>query len=415
MASTEELPSGRFRGIYRDANGDKQHVKGTFRLKSEAKAAANDAESIARRQSALKAGTLSAKITWDQWWEVLAADRVFESDSDATERSLVTKHISPQWGETELNRIGRIGVQSWVNSLQRQRTPKGTPYEASYVRKIYGLFAVTINAAINADPPVLGVSPLRGIQLPMVRKKPKTFIPVADVPTLTDRQKGGLRADYADALEWMLETGCRPGEVCGLHDDQVDVAARLLLVRTVYVRRQKRMRDHPKDEDVRHVPLSTAALEIYQRRTEGRDMSRPCGVEHFGGRCRAGLVFHTERGLTMNPDSLRQAFIHAAERVKLTPRSPYAGRRGFATRIARGGMDLFEMMDLMGWSDPKLAREYVQESAGARERLMAALGDPEASKLRVVGQESGRGTFRGTDVSQQPTEGERKPKRRESG
>lgn len=411
MASTESLPSGRFRGIYRDSAGDKRHVQGTFRLKSEAQKAANDAESIARRQVAIERGTLSASITWDQWWEVLSADREFESDTDVNERSIIRKHISPHWGETELNRIKRSEVQNWVNALKKKRTPKGSVYKPSYVRDIYKVFAYTINAALKTEPPVLLASPLTGVELPSIRKRQKPFIAMEDAPTLA----ATLRQDYADALGWLLETGCRPGEVCGLHDDQVDVTGRVLTVRTVYVPRKKRMRDHPKDEDVREIPLSKKAMEIYLRRTADRNMKRSCGVEHFGGRqCRAELVFRTERGLVMEPAAFRAAFIRAADRVELARLTPYAGRRGFATRLARGGMDIFEMMEVMGWSKPELAREYVQQTADARGRLMAALGDPEATTLRVVGQNQPRGTEHGTQSDQQPSAGSRTPHRRKT-
>ena len=93
---------------------------------------------------------------------------------------------------------------------------------------------------------------------------------------------------------------------------------------------------------------------------------------------------------------LRGAMNRAAERAGLAGLSGYALRRGFATRVARGGIDLFELMDIMGWSDPKLAREYIQQSMGARDRLLTALGDPDATKLRIVGQQDERGTDRGT-------------------
>lgn len=411
MASWEKLPSGRYRGVYRDSAGDKKHPPGTFRLQSEAFDAAKDAEAIARRQASLANGTLSANITWNAWWEVFNATRTFESDSADVEKSIVKKHISPRWGGTAVKSISKNAVQTWVDELQRQKTPHGKRYEPSYVRTIYGLFSVSINGLLNADPPVLTASPLVGIKMPPLRKKQKPHIPTADVPALTTE----LRDDYADALEWILETGCRPNEVCGLHDDQVDLATRTLVVRTVYLHRSKRMRDYPKDKDVRSVPLTQLAVDIYSRRTADRNMSAPCGVEHYGASCCHDVVFRTDLGRVMKPQKLREAFIRAATAAGLTPRSPYAGRRGFATRLARAGIDLFELMEIMGWSDPKLAAEYVQESVGARERLLAALDDPEAVKLRVVGSQSDRGTDHGTGGAPQPPAQARKQGRRKSG
>lgn len=409
MASYEKLPSGRFRGIYQD-HGQKRRVPGTFRLQSEALDAAKEKEVEARRRAQLAVGTLPATITWDQWWELLSPDRQFESDTTYNQRYIVTKHISPQWGDAALNEINRKDVQDWVNKLTKQRTPTGTVYEGSYVRHIYTLFRTTINAAINQDPPVLLVSPLVRITLPPIRKKAKQFVPMAEAPELTAE----LRCDYADVVAFVLETGLRPGELAGLHDDQVDVAGALLTVATVYVRRAQKMRGHPKDDDVRVVPLSARALSIYQRRTKDRDMRQPCGVQHYHGRCTTDLVFRTEAGGVVKAELLRTAMARAADRAGLSGRTGYALRRGFATRLARGGIDLFELMDIMGWSDPALAREYVQESPGARDRLMAALGDPSATGLRVVGQQDDRGIDRGTKSDGSAPEGPGKRSRRKT-
>lgn len=399
MAFKEELPSGRYRGGYWtkvDGKRKKVWVDGTFRLPTEALAAANEAQVISRRQANRAKGTLPATITWDEWWEVLCVDREFESDTRVVEDSLVAKHIRPRWGDTALNEIEQPHVQKWVKKLSKQRTPRGTFYKPRTVRGIYFTFAMTINAAINADPPVLFASPLKGVTLPKVTRRAKAFLPVEDIEPLSAE----LRDDYADCVAFDMETGLRPGELAGLHDDQVDLVGKLLTVRTVYVRRAKKMRDRPKDDDIRTIPLSTRAIEIYKRRVAGRDMSRPCGVPHYDDvTCHHDLVFRTERGNVLDHNTLREVMQRAAIKAKLPGRSGYALRRGFATRLARGNIDLFELMDIMGWSDPKLAREYVQESSGTRDRVMAALGDPEATGLRVVvGQDEAHGTDRGTSA-----------------
>jgi integrase len=402
MAFTEKLNSGRYRGGYWgkvDGKPKKIWVPGTHGRKSDAKAAADEEAVKARRLAHRTAGTLPASITWDEWWALLCVDREFESDTRVVEDSLVAKHIRPRWGTTPLNEIKRLDVQKWVEGLSKKRTPRGGRYKPRTVRGIYGKFAMTINAAVTAEEPVLLASPLKGIKLPKVPRRTKTALPVEDIEPLSAE----LREDYADCVAFGMETGLRPGELAGLHDDQVDVAAMLLTVRTVYVRRAKTMRDRPKDDDVRTVPLSSRAIEIYQRRVTGRDMSRSCGVPHYGdATCRHDLVFRTKLGNVLDYNTLRQVMQRAAVKAQLPGRSGYALRRGFATRLARGGIDLFELMDIMGWSDPRLAREYIQESPGTRGRVMAALGDPAVIGLRIVGQDEPRGKSGGTNVDGTP-------------
>lgn len=399
MASTEQLRSGRYRPIARDSAGHKIPGLGTFRLKSEAQHAADEAEVLARRRAPTSTLALPASTTWGEWWDILSLDRVFESDTNANERSIVTKHIRPRWGTAGLNEIRRGEINKWIKHLSKQRTPAGKLYEPSYVCLIYNVFRTSINAAINHDPPVLLVSPLVQIELPPIRKKAKQFVPMDEVPVLTKQ----LRDDYADIVAFELETGLRPGELAGLHDDQIDVQGRLLTVTNVYVQQARKIRGWPKDDDSRTIPLSPAALAIYLRRVEGRDMNRPCGIPHYRGKCTGDLVFRTSRGSVIGKEILRGAMTRAADRAGLAGRSGYALRRGFATRVARGGIDLFELMDIMGWSDPKLAREYIQQSVGTRDRLLTALGDPDATKLRIVGQQDGRGTERGTESAQEGT------------
>lgn len=411
MASVEKLPSGRYRPIARDADGRKIPGLGTFERWKDAKAKADKAEVEARQQAAAEKGDIPATITWSEWWKILEPRRQFDSDTGADQKKVVAKYLEPKWGDVPLNKIKRREVQAWIDDdLRQRRTPADKPLSAGYVNKIYRLFATTINAAVKADPPVLTVSPLAGIDLPKIVRKRKPHIAVDQVAPLAKV----LRADYADATEFVMETGLRPGELAGLHDEQIDLDAKLLVVSNTYVSKRKMIRGYPKDKDMRTVALSARAVEIYRRRVADRDMSKPCGEPHFHDEmCVSDLVFRTTRGAVLQPAYWRQAMAHAASKPGVVRAVPYGGRRGFATRLARSGkLDLFELMDVMGWADPKLAREYVQESTGARERLMAALEDPSAATLRVVEGEKKRGTARGTDPSRDPSESSGKRRRR---
>lgn len=403
MASTEKLPSGRYRPIARDSAGNKIPKLGTYRLISDAQRVANDAEVRARRRASVARGTLSATTTWGEWWEILVVDRVFESDRAFIERSIVDNYLTPQWGTTALNKIGKLTVQKWVNKLTGEHSP-------SYVRSIYGVFRMSVNAAVNQDPPVLDASPCVGIKLPKVPRKAESFVAPDEAPALAKH----LAQEFADAEEFAFETGLRPGELAGLHDDQVDPAG-WLIVRTVYVPRSGKMRDRPKDEDVRVVPLSTKALEIYRRRVKDRPMRQPCGIPHFGKRrCQSDLVFRTPDGAVLKQETFRDALLAASRKAKLPNRTPYALRRGYGTRLGRAGVDAFELADLMGHSDVSQTRKYVQQSPGVRDRVLAALGDPATKGLRVVGPPEQHGTDHGTPTAKEPPAAIRKESHRKA-
>lgn len=392
MASTEKLPSGKYRGIYRDAAGRKQRVKGTFGRMSDARAAAQEAEVKARREAARTAGTLSARTTWDQWWDLLSQRRVLDSETPVTEHYIVERYLRPQWGDAPLNRITRVEVQDWVDGLKVGKS-------AAYTQRIYSVFSVSINRAVKAG--VLAASPCVEIDLPKRAKRPKPHATTQDVAAV----RATLRGDYADAVEFLLETGLRPGELAGLHVNRIDLESGWLEVVEVFVGGRTKatpayVRDYPKDEDSRRVPLTDRAVEIARRQLEGRVVGSSCGLPHSReGACSSDLLFRTKLGRAVSPHNLQRRLKSAFEDAALDSKSPYASRRGFATRLAEGGANAFEIAAWMGHNDIRMSQEYVQQTAAARGRLRAALG--EQTPLTVLG---GRGTGRGTDRDGQPLE-----------
>lgn len=399
MAWTEPLDSGRYRGGYRrPGNPKKLYVNGTFALKRDAKEAAQEEEVKARREAARSTGKLPARITWGEWWDLIKEGRASKpTDTAVRERKLVRRYLMPQWGEVPLNRIEQPLVQQWVNALTAGNvdgwTKKDRPPSPGYVRSVYGLFAATIGQAV---PRVLTTSPCTGIKLPRVRKKPKPYMPVADAEKLTFKR----RQDYRDAVDFELETGLRPNELCGLHADRIDWAGWLDVVE-VFVERRGVIRPEPKDKDARRVPLTSRALEILRRRLGDRDLGDGCGVPHSdGAQCRSPLVFLTDRGRVMRPKGLHNAMATAARNAKLPMRGGYTLRRGYATRAIDGGADPFTVKRIMGHADLEELEGYVQETPEARAKLLAALG--ETPPLKVVEQP---GTPSGTDVDFQGLHG----------
>ncbi|MFD9706176.1 tyrosine-type recombinase/integrase [Lentzea sp. NPDC059081] len=409
MASAEKLPSGRWRGIYTDANKKKKRVPGTHALKSEAKAAAQDAEVKERRKAAAKAGTLPPTTTWGAWWDLLREKRHFDSDTPMTEANIVDNYLRPQWGEKALNEIAQSEVQDWVDDLKagkfRRSKRKTAPPSPGYVHRIYSVFNVSIKAAVKAE--VLDASPCVSIELPKRPKRAKPYM------TTTDAEKlgGALRADFRDAVDFGMETGLRPNELAGMHATQADQEARGFWITDVYVQRKKVIRGYPKDKDARFVPATDKAWEIYERRTAGRNLTVGCGIPHSDGtECRGALVFLTVRNRPMNQNTLAYHLRTKAQKLGRPMKSPYTLRRGFATRGAEGGLNAFELADVMGHSDIKITQEYVQRTKRTGDRMRAALARPaegagvaDRPRLRVVrGRGLGRGTGRGTASDSHP-------------
>ncbi len=387
MASTERLPSGKYRGIYQDADRKKRRVPGTFDRKTDAYDAAVDAQAKAKRRAAVTAGTLSPRTPWGQWWEVFSKDRHPESDTGFTEASIAKLYLLPKWEAEPLNSITRGLVQGWVDEL----TPGKKP---GYVHRIYAPFSASITAAVKGG--ILDASPCAGVTLPKVQRRSKAYATTADAEALGPE----LDEHYRDAVDFGLETGLRPGELTGLHVARVDLANGWMTVAETYVFHQKRMRAWPKDKDERVVPLTSKAIEIVKRRIGDRDVNSPCGVPHIGGsKCPGALVFLGKRAGILSRDLLNFHMSKAADAAKVARKSGYSLRRGFITRAAEGGLDVFTLADIAGHEDVKQTKEYFQKTPTVRGRMLAALGErPTLKAVDGVGRDGHR---RGTDPSGQ--------------
>lgn len=379
MAWVERLPSGKWRGGWRDPAGRKRYTRRPefpehpYARKRDALEAAQEAEVRARRRAAAQQGVASATITFGEWWETAAPAKA-DSQTAKNAGYIADGYLIPKWGEVPLNQIRQRDAKAWVTDLL------GRGLEVSYVHRIWAEFRRAVNLAMETDPPILEASPVAGVKLPSVRRKPKSFV---DEDYLA-KVRPHLPAHYRAITAVGLECGLRPGELCGLHADMVDLDTGWVTVAAVYVSRVHLIRAWPKDKDSRRVPLTDKAVDIIRGQLAGRDLTAGCGVTHADGKpCRGALVFVNARnGGCLTPDLWRKSLRYTSVKLGIAAKTPYATRRGFATRAARGGVDAFELAALMGHADVSQTREYVQESPAARDRLRVALGDK--GRLSVV-------------------------------
>ncbi len=376
-----EKQGKRYRGCWRDPDKEKCYTRRPefpehpYGRRRDALEAAQEAEVRARRKAAATAGTISATITFGEWWET-AAPTGTDSHTAKNAGYIADKYLIPKWGDTPLNQIKQRESKAWILDLLPGR-------ELSYVHRIWAEFRRAVNLALEEG--VLEASPVAGVKLPSVRRKAKAFVD----EDFVSKVRPLLAPHYRAVTDVGLETGLRPGELCGLHATAVDLDTGWLTVEAVYVSRVHKIRGWPKDKDSRQVPLTAKAMGVIREQLAGRDLTAGCGVPHADGKpCRGALVFVAARGgKGLTPDLWRKALTRASDKLEIKAKTPYATRRGFATRAARGGMDAFELAAIMGHADVRQTQEYVQETPQARERLRVALGDVrgDVPRLRAVG------------------------------
>jgi len=381
MATTEKLPSGRHRGIYYDAGGNKCRTPTTDR-KRDALREATEAEVRAHRTAAAEHGTLPASITWLEWYPIWWDGRVIEPSTRKGDDGFVQKYILPYWGDRRLNLISHQLIQRWVNELRQQGKSD------AHVRKIYAIFRSSITAAVRDG--VLAASPCIAISVPGSKRQSATRLYDDDE---LDAIWAHLSPEYRLATGLILETGMRPGELGGLHRPSVDRMSGWLAVQETFDPVAGRIKAYPKDKDARDVPLTTRAIDLFNEWEELRPSTRTgCGVPHQKGTCRSDLVGRQPMSDgPIRPRSLYMAWMSAQHKAKISnPGPPYALRHGLATRLADAGVDPWEIARLLGHSTLEQTGVYVHRSPGARLKILAALGDPAANLGATTGRRKER-------------------------
>ncbi|MCP2168106.1 tyrosine-type recombinase/integrase [Goodfellowiella coeruleoviolacea] len=375
MASTEKLPSGRYRGVYYDASGKKQHTPARDR-KRDALNDAREAEVNAKRSAAASRGKLAGHTKWREWYPIWLESRVVEPSTEETELALIEKFILPRWGDEELAKIERDDVQTWVNELSRQG------FSAGYVRRIYGPFSASIAAAL--DKRVLMSSPCVRIRLPGSRKgQPSNRIYARSTLDVVQR---AMADEYVFVTNFIAETGLRPAEFGGLHRNSIDRETGWLTVRETYDEVAKRIKAYPKDREWRLIPLTSRALELVDEWERLHPSDRTgCGIPHQRGRCTSDLLFRLKRGQgPLATSTLGAAWGRARRDAGVPDLGPIYGlRHMFATQLAEAGVDAFEIARIMGHADLDQSQDYIHRTAGARLRILSKLGDP-AVLLKAV-------------------------------
>jgi site-specific recombinase XerD len=198
---------------------------------------------------------------------------------------------------------------------------------------------------------------VQGPKVPQRKAEPATDEELSRFMAAIPDTPSGRR--YRVFFRLLLETGLRIGEAVAVGVKHVDLDARML-----YVRQGKGSKD-------RIVPLTEGMAEDLRRYLE-RLRPRPATPED------APCLWLTRTSHRMSKSTVRVALEAVCKRAGLDPRRlhPHAWRAAFASRLARAGVPLTTIQELMGHASPVTTAHYVgvapQAMRDAVER--AALG-----------------------------------------
>lgn len=147
--------------------------------------------------------------------------------------------------------------------------------------------------------------------------------------------------NHRDPIEFLMETGLRPGEVCALLVEHIDVRQGIARIERTYVSGNT-IRETTKQKRKRIIPLSDRALQIAEKNIKGKL------PKQF-------LFINSRTGRGYYPKALwYQWTIHSGLDIDL-----YSGtRHSFATQLIQDN-DISIVKELMGHSDIRTTEKYL--------------------------------------------------------
>lgn len=363
MGWAEKLPSGRYRGLYRDAAGSKRSA-GIYTSKDLAKRKAT-AKEDAERENPTK---VVPAMTWGEWLPKWTAVRTVEEGTQLIDSQRIRKHLTPHWGPKLLKDIDQQDVQEWVADLRGQMAPTS-------VAKCYHLLSSSMKAARKAK--LIDETPCQDIDLPKPGPSPERF--------LEDNEFVALRKPLEEAdqliVDVLLGAGLRMGEAQGLHKEHIDLKRKTVSVEWAWDKAAKRMKP-PKDAEKRVIPIGETLTRVLTEAIKRDGPGKPAPVPYVAGRVvRTGLLLAHVDGRPFDADNFSKRF-QAAVRVarvgeqeeRLGKVRPHDLRHTYAGRLVRAGVPIQQVQHLLGHASLRTTQRYASLADSQWDSVRDVLG-----------------------------------------
>jgi integrase len=297
--------------------------------------------------------------------------------------SILRRHVIGEgkhgFGRTPIGRIDQPAVQGWVNFMVK------TGYAPSYIRSAYSILSGVLRSAASAK--LIGEAPLVGVELPKPRRKRERFLNEQEI----DRLVSEFDPFYRPLILTAPWSGCRWGELAGLHRADLDLDKRRLHVRWVVT--QERDKETGKLRDV---------LKPYPKSDAGR---RTIGLSHFVVEAlrdhldrapESDLVFTTKSGAMLHGHNFARHWKPAVRGAGLEPLTFHDLRHTHVALLIKYGWQEFQIVRRLGWSDSKMLHAVyghlfpnhdAELVADLEDQRRSALEAPNVIDLRTIGGE----------------------------
>lgn len=363
MAWAEKLPSGRYRGVYRDAF-DKKRSAGTFTHKAKAERAA-----AAREEDSRKSMTKDPEAyrrPWGEWCEEWWPTRTVAASTLLADTGRRDRNLMPRWKSVPLGSINRQEVRDWAATL------KAGGLGPESVKRCVHLLSASLAAAVDKE--ILQANPAARLKLPGGAMAQERFLTKAEYATLRAHLSTTRDQLIADLLVY---TGMRWGEMAGLHWSRVDLKRGMLRVVETYDESSSQMNAYPKGKRTRDVPLTP---ELVAALSDLAPHGADCGAPHVTGRCPGPLVMTTERGAPLrNTNWSDREWKPALASSEIGHARIHDLRHTYASWLLQEKVSIAEVGKLLGHMSSQTTDRYAHLQEIASQSILSALAAPDLS------------------------------------
>lgn len=348
MPWAEQLPSGKYRALYRDRNG-KRRSAGTFDHKKRAENAAAAAEADARKLGWRDPN--AGMRPWGEWARAWWPTRPVEPGTLHRDSYRLEKYLIPTWEHTPIAEITRHDVKRWATELGAELAPAS-------VQRILYLFSASLNAAIDAE--LLITNPAYRIKIAKGETSSERYLTTTEFELLLE----ALPSHYDQVLASVLVgTGLRWGEAIGLQLQRIDFKRGTLRVAEVWDDDMGRLKPYPKSRRIRSVDLPDWVLEMI--------------VELAGDR-RSGLLFAKSTGRPPSASNWRsRIWVPALQSAGIGHARIHDLRHTNASWLIQDGWSLAEVGAHLGHVSPQTTQIYAHLPPTDRGRILRAIPRPQ--------------------------------------
>jgi len=240
-----------------------------------------------------------------------------------------------------LDELSRSAIRSWLAELAEAFQPGTVRTRYKGLRRFCRWLVA--EGELDRDP-------MLGMDVPTVVDKPVPVLTDDDLAALVKACTGKDFTDRRDeaVIRFLLDTGCRVSELCGLAADDLDLDKEMALVTG-------------KGNKIRPVYFgarTARALDRYMRERR----------QHRHARARA--LFLSQRG-PLSPDGVRDLLAKRGRIAGVTGLNPHRFRHTFAHDYLLAGGQERDLKRLAGWSSDVMLERYGASAADVRAREAA--------------------------------------------